>query len=109
MWKDFGVVTDCENGDLDFTACKKCYHAFSYKGRSTSTATMAKHKCKVSSGQSLLAPIAKPKKHAPSTSKKDAMLAAAQYFICRDVRPFDTVAGVGFKHIIQEVSLFKLL
>ena len=30
VWKTFSIVIDSEGGDLDFVACKYCYHVLAY-------------------------------------------------------------------------------
>ena len=105
IWKKFGIVTDNDN-DLDFVACTQCHHAFTYKGRASSTAPMARHQCKVSQGQTLLAPITTTaKKTTTSATKKNTIAIACVSMVCKDLRPFETVDGEGFIQVIQTVSI----
>lgn len=107
VWNRFGLVIDSDSSDLDYVACKQCNHVLSYKGRQTGTTSMTKHKCKVSSTQTILTPVVKTiksKSSCLSKTKKDAMTSACVDFVCKDIRPFDTVSGTGFIQVIQEVS-----
>jgi hypothetical protein len=106
IWKKFGIVTDNDKNDLDFVGCTKCYHAFTYKGRASSTAPMARHQCKVSQGQTLLSPITTTaKKTTTSATKKKTMAEACVSMVCKDLRPFETVDGEGFIQVIQTVNI----
>ena len=107
VWSKFGIVTDSDRNDLEYTACKTCYQAYTYRGRSSSTAPMANHKCRASSGQTLLQPLLQTTKKQgtanPTTQQKQAMTDACVDMVCMDLLPFDTIEGEGFVRLAQKV------
>lgn len=110
VWDKFGIVSD-EKSDLDYAACKSCHQVFVYRGRQTGTAALKRHKCRVAQGQTMLNIGLKPvvKNSGVSKSTKDTVTSAAVDFVCRDLRPFDTVDGQGFLDLAQEVRFHCLV
>ncbi len=116
VWKQFGIVTDTDGNDLGYAACKECYQAFNYKGRSSGTSTLSKHQCKVTSGQTFLKPShgakvlplfpSSKEQIKPSTELKKTITDACTNFVCEDLRPLDLVKGSGFLNLINSVSCY---
>ena len=59
VWKTFGIIIDHEGSDLDFVACKQCYHVLAYYVHQIDTTALKKHKCKLCSGQTIISPLVK--------------------------------------------------
>jgi hypothetical protein len=79
------------------------------QSRQTGTSARTRHKCKVSTTQTVLTPLVKalPKAATVAKASKEAVKSSCVHFVCMDLRPFDTVAGPGFINMIQEVSVKK--
>lgn len=114
VWSTFGVVTDSNDKESAFVACKKCNHVLAYN-KNCGTSTMRRHKCAVISSdkqQPILNvnPIKLPPSSTTAPKKiKDAIISGCVDFCCKDLRPFDTVAGSGFKDLIRVVSKSNVL
>ena len=70
VWKTFGMFIDSEGCDLDFVACKQCYHVLANHGHQTGTAALNKHKCKLANGQTILSRLVKYSSRSPHQSPR---------------------------------------
>jgi hypothetical protein len=102
VWQQFGVVT-CDDTDLDYVACKSCHVAIKYAGRQTGTSTMKRHKCRVPSSQSSIVSHCVSNVSKVSKNEKACITRSCADFVCRDLRPFETVAGDGFVSMAQSL------
>lgn len=114
VWDTFGIVSDLSGVEQDFVACISCSHVLQYKKNSTGTSSMKKHRCGVlAKGQPTLLgaaishqpPVPSPQPKQLSQTSKDRVTTASVDFCAEDLQPYDTVAGKGFHHIINVVSV----
>ncbi len=99
VWEAFGIVYARNNVKLDYAACKSCNKVYTFK-TSTGTATISKHKCLVPASGVATAKVFL-KKHIVLKQEKETMTAVAANYCTIDMRPFESLSGLGFKALIQ--------
>jgi hypothetical protein len=67
---------------------------------STGTATISKHKCLVPASEVAAAKVFF-KKHIVTKQEKETMTAVAADYCATDMRPFESLSGLGLKALIQ--------
>jgi hypothetical protein len=95
----FGIVYDRNNIKLDYATCKSCNKVYTFK-TSTGTATISKHKCHVPTSKVAAAKVLF-KKHIVTKQEKETMTATAVDYYATDMRPFESLSGLGLKAHIQ--------
>jgi len=99
VWEAFGIVYDRSNVKLDYVACKSCNKVYTFK-TNTSTATISKHKCPVPASEVAAAKVFF-KKHIVTKQEKEMMTTATTDYCTTDMRPFESLSGLGLKALIQ--------
>jgi len=98
VWEAFGIVYDRSNVKLDYATCKPCNKVSTFK-TSTGTATISKHKCLVPTSEVAAAKVFF-KKHIVTKQEKETMTVAAIDYCAIDMRPFESLSGLGLKALI---------
>jgi hypothetical protein len=99
VWEAFGIIYDHSNIKLDYAACKSCNKVYTFK-TSTGTTTISKHKCPIPASEVAAAKVYF-KKHIITKQEKETMTAAAVDYCAIDMRPFESLSGLGLKVLIQ--------
>jgi hypothetical protein len=99
VWEAFDIVYDRSNVKLDYVACKSCNKVYTFK-TSTGTTTISKHKCHVPASE-VAATKVFFKKHIVTKQEKEMMTATAVDYCATDMRPFESLSGLGLKALIQ--------
>ncbi|CAM6073378.1 unnamed protein product [Sphagnum tenellum] len=98
VWEAFGIVYDRSNIKLDYAPCKSYNKVYTFK-TSTGTATISKHKCPIPASEVAVAKVFF-KKHIVTKQEKEMMTAAAVNYCVTDMRPFESLSGLGLKALI---------
>jgi len=98
VWEAFGIVYDRSNIKLDYVACKSCDKVYTFK-TNISTAMISKHKCPVLASEVAVAKVFF-KKHIVKKQEKDTMTVAVVDYYVIDMRPFESLSGLGLKVLI---------
>jgi len=105
VWKNFALVANEKNEQIDFAAYKTCLQASAFLGQRTGASVLRRHKYKVLAGQpSVMAFIPDAKKNQISPINKQQVASKCVVLVCRDIRPFDIFGDEGFKDFVEEVS-----
>jgi hypothetical protein len=99
VWEAFGIVYDRGNVKLDYAACKSCNKVYTFK-TTTGTATISKHKCRVLASEVAAVKVFF-KKHIITKQEKEMMTVTAANYYATDMRPFESLSGLGLKALIQ--------
>jgi hypothetical protein len=99
VWEAFGIVYDRNNVKLDYAACKSCNKVYTFK-TSTGMATISKHKCHVPASEVAAAKVFF-KKHIITKQEKETMTVAAADYCMTNMRPFESLSGLGLKALIK--------
>lgn len=99
VWEAFGIVYDRSNVKLDYVACKSCNKVYTFK-TTIGTATISKHKCLVLASEVAAAKVFL-KKHIVTKQEKEMMTVMAADYCTTDMRPFESLSGLGLKALIQ--------
>jgi hypothetical protein len=99
VWEAFGIVYDRSNVKLDYAACKSCNKVYTFK-TSTGMATISKHKCLVPASEVAAAKVFF-KKYIVTKQEKETMTVVAADYYMTDMRPFESLSGLGLKALIQ--------
>jgi len=99
VWEAFGIVYDRSNVKLDYATCKSCNKVYTFK-TTTGMATISKHKCPVLTSEVVAAKVFF-KKHIVTKQEKEMMTVTAADYCATDMRPFESLSGLGFKALIQ--------
>jgi hypothetical protein len=99
VWEAFGIVYDHSNVKLDYATCKSCNKVYTFE-TSTGTATVSKHKCPIPASKVVAAKVLF-KKHIVTKQEKETMTVALVDYYAIDMRPFESLSGLGFKALIQ--------
>ncbi|KAL4088553.1 hypothetical protein QTP88_023646 [Uroleucon formosanum] len=88
-----------EQSSTDFVACVSCMELY---GKTTSTATLGRHKCRMTSSQNTIETygVFKNKKRLP-THVKDETINKCVKYCSLDIRPMSAIKGLGFCEISQ--------
>ncbi|KAK7886829.1 hypothetical protein WMY93_026450 [Mugilogobius chulae] len=109
IWSRFHIVVDKDNMHLDYASCKSCKKILGYTGK-TGTSGLRRHTCSTLLGQSTLSFKPKETETLPLKVKQD-ILQTCVNLCCKDIRPFDIVAGEGFiefvEHIVDVTAKYK--
>jgi hypothetical protein len=99
VWEAFGIIYDRSNVKLDYAACKSYNKVYTFK-TSTGTTTISKHKCPVLASEVDAAKVLF-KKHIVTKQEKETMMAMVVDYCAIDMRPFESLSGLGLKAFIQ--------
>jgi hypothetical protein len=99
VWEAFGIVYDRSNVKLNYAASKSCNKVYTFK-TSTGTATISKHKCPVPASEVAVVKVFF-KKHIITKQEKETMMVAAADYCATDMRPFESLSGLGLKALIE--------
>jgi hypothetical protein len=99
VWEAFGIVYDRSNVKLDYAACNTCNKVYTFK-TSIGTATISKHKCHIPTFEVTVAKVFF-KKHIVTKQEKETMMAVAVDYCTTNMRPFESLSGLGLKALIQ--------
>ncbi len=99
VWEAFGIVYDRNNVKLDYATCKSCNKVYTFK-TSTGTVTISKHKCPVPASEVAAAKVFF-KKHIVTKQEKETITTVAADYCATDMRPFESLSGLGLKALIQ--------
>jgi len=109
VWKKFKtimhIIPNLDDPDSneqispDYVACTSCMELY---GKTTSTATLGRHKCKMISSQSTIEMygVFKNKKRLPSNVKDETINKCVKY-CSLNIRPMLAIKGLGFREICQ--------
>ncbi|KAL4119444.1 hypothetical protein QTP88_012253 [Uroleucon formosanum] len=88
-----------EQSSTDFVACVSCMELY---GKTTSTATLGRHKCRMTSSKNTIETygVFKNKKRLP-THVKDETINKCVKYCSLDIRPMSAIKGLGFCEISQ--------
>ncbi|KAL4134763.1 hypothetical protein QTP88_006478 [Uroleucon formosanum] len=88
-----------EQSSTDFVACVSCMELY---GKTTSTATLGRHKCRMTLSQNTIETygVFKNKKRLP-THVKDETINKCVKYCSLDIRPMSAIKGLGFCEISQ--------
>lgn len=100
VWLNFDEVVDKEEQPIGFCICKNCSQVFKYDYK-TGTSSLKRHKCSSNEKQPKITSFWE-KKEIP-TAAKEATLKRLINLICKDIRPFEIIAGQGFREFTQEM------
>ena len=97
----FGVVKNSDGNLLDYAGCMKCHTVYVYKS-GTGTSTLNRHldNCKSDSGQKTLKGFLTPKAKV-TLADRQLMTEACADICTKDLRPYNIVAGEGFKNALK--------
>jgi len=98
VWEAFGIIYDRNNVKLNYAACKSCNKVYTFK-TSTGTTTISKHKCPIPASEVVTAKVFF-KKHIVTKQEKETMTAVAADYCTTDMRPFESLNGLGLKVLI---------
>jgi hypothetical protein len=101
VWEAFGIVYNRNNIKLDYAPCKSCNKVYTFK-TTTGTATISKHKCHVFASKVAVTKVFF-KKHIVTKQEKEMMTVTAVGYRATDMRPFESLSGLGLKELIQMV------
>ena len=100
-WKIFVIVFDKKTDKPQCAQCSKCKHFMSYIGSSSGNTHLNRHTCAAQSQpQPSITSMFKTTKC--PLSVKSRLTDKAANMCGRDLKPFNTVAGDGFKQFAQE-------
>ena len=99
LWKNFGIVQQ-HGKDCEYAACFNYKKVYTFK-KTTDTSTIIDHKCPKAerSGSGAMSVFAI--KGVSTTHDKKTMTLAAANFCAIDLRPFELIAGQGWKGLVQ--------
>ncbi|CAM6064027.1 unnamed protein product [Sphagnum tenellum] len=97
-WEAFDIVYNRSNVKLDYAACKSCNKLYTFK-TSTSTTMISKHKCPIPASEVAAAKVFF-KKHIVTKQEKETMMVATADYCVIDMRPFESLSGLGLKALI---------
>jgi hypothetical protein len=98
VWEAFGIVYDRSNVKLDYAAYKSCNKVYTFK-TSTGTTTISKHKCHVPTSEVAAVKVFF-KKHIVTKQEKETMTAVTVDYCMTNMRPFESLSGLGLKALI---------
>lgn len=107
FWTKFQLITTLQDEPNGFVQCVVCKAVLSYDSKKTGSSHLQRHFERVcggsSSGHRQLSvgnyySFAKP----PPERVKSEVTRKCVNFCCMDIRPFETVTGVGFRELAQE-------
>jgi len=98
VWEAFGIVYDRSNVKLDYAACKSSNKVYTFK-TNTGMATISKHKCPIPASEVAAAKVFF-KKHIVTKQEKETMMATTVDYCAIDMRPFESLSGLGLKALI---------
>uniref|UniRef100_A0A1A8LDQ2 BED-type domain-containing protein n=1 Tax=Nothobranchius pienaari TaxID=704102 RepID=A0A1A8LDQ2_9TELE len=110
FWIKFDIITNLQNEPTGFVQCVLCKAVLSYDSKKTGSSHLRRHLQRSCGGggpgggdrqQSVsdFLSFAKP----PPERMKSEVANKCVNFCCMDIRPFETVAGVGFRELAQEL------
>ena len=110
VWKSFKLVVDADGKSREYVQCNKCKALMSYDSKRTGTSTLNRHvaNCKSTSdsggaSQKSIATYVTKSADSVPLRVKQAVTQKCVIFCARDIRPFYTVKGKGFKELAQEL------
>jgi hypothetical protein len=99
VWEAFSIVYNRSNVKLDYAACKSYNKVYTFK-TSIGTTTISKHKCPIPASEVAVAKVFF-KKHIVTKQEKETMTTTAADYCATDMRPFESLNGLGLKALIQ--------
>ncbi|KAG9277849.1 zinc finger BED domain-containing protein 1-like [Astyanax mexicanus] len=100
VWQSFSIVINGDRNRLPFACCDKCNKVFVYSSHKSGTSGLKRHRCTALKGQTKLSFTSTTK--VTNNLKKETTEKCVQ-FVCKDIRPFDTVSGQGFSKLAQHL------
>uniref|UniRef100_A0A1A8EL94 BED-type domain-containing protein n=2 Tax=Nothobranchius korthausae TaxID=1143690 RepID=A0A1A8EL94_9TELE len=111
LWNKFDIITSLQNEPTGFVQCVVCKAVLSFDSKKTGSSHLRRHLQRSCGGSgesgsgdrqqsvSDFLSFAKP----PPERVKSEVASKCVNFCCMDIRPFETVAGVGFRELAQEL------
>ena len=114
VWKQMDIITTVtdEQAAVGYAQCRQCKHLFKYDSKLTGTSHLSRHLDKGCTGQASsavqlsVAGYVTTKANQPlpvPASAKANVTQKCVEFCCEDIRSFQTVAGLGFQKLAQEL------
>lgn len=100
VWINFNEIVNKDEQTVGFAMCKNCSQIFKYDYK-TGTSTLKCHKCPADENQSKIT-LYWGEKDVP-TAAKEATTKKLINLVCKDLRPFEIIAGQGFREFSQEI------
>lgn len=110
LWKYFVDITSVTNGEvikLPYVSCVKCSSVLTYNSSSGGTSHIRRHadccqsKTAASSSYPGIGNFFKPT--GVTSAAKSQMTDMCVEFVCKDIRPFETISGDGFLRLAQSL------
>jgi zinc finger BED domain-containing protein 1 (E3 SUMO-protein ligase ZBED1) len=102
VWENFLCVEDEAGKVMDYVVCKICMEVYAYVS-TNGTTTLGNHlrRCLAANPSRRIEMEASPSVHSCTMVERTEATMEAVKMCAIDFRPFETVAGKGFKHLVQ--------
>lgn len=104
IWKKFNYIVNSEDCFQKGVQCNDCGHILIYDGSKTGSSHLSRHVCKLeplNTQNEIFNSEKNDNEISVSREVKKKVLDACVVFCAKDLRPFETVAGVGFLALAQ--------
>jgi hypothetical protein len=99
VWLKFAEVFDKDDKSCGYVVCKNCQHLYKYNSKE-GTSNLIRHVCSSTSNQRKITHFLTKK--VISTKVKEDTTKKIVNFVCKDLRSFETIVGLGFQELAQE-------